>query len=332
MHIGVIKLSLGSFMLFSAPKKEEKKEEYDVVIIGGGPAGLTAGLYAGRYGLSALIITQTLGGLVAEASVIENYPGFESITGTELVEKFQKQTLKWGAQINIAEEVIDIKKREDGKFDVISDRDKYIAKTVIIATGTKHKRLNVPGELELEGKGVSYCATCDAPFFKDKVVAVIGGGNTAVMDTLYLGSICKKIYLVHRRDKLRAEKALVNRLDELKNLEIIWNHVVDKIEGQENVEKIILKNKLTGEIKELKVDGVFVDVGILPNSELPKKIGIKLDKAGYVEVDRHMNTNIEGIYAAGDITGNVGQIAVAVGEGTIAATSAFEYIQVKYGV
>ncbi len=325
-------MSLGSFMLFSAPKKEEKKEEYDIIIIGGGPAGLTAGLYAGRYGLSPLIVTQTLGGLVAEASVVENYPGFESITGTELVERFQKQTLKWGAQISIAEEVLEIRKREDGKFEIVSDRDTYIARTVILATGTKHKKLNVPGEKELDGKGVSYCATCDAPFFKDKTVAVIGGGNTAVMDALYLGSICRKIYLVHRRDKLRAEKALADRLGELKNLEIVWNHIVDKIEGTTKVEKLILKNKVTGALKELEVDGVFVDIGILPNNELAKKMGIKLGSEGYIEVDRHMNTNIEGIYAAGDITGNVGQIAVAVGEGTIAATSAFEYIQRKYGV
>ena len=325
-------MSLGSLMLLSAPKKEEKKKEYDIVIIGGGPAGLTAGLYAGRYGLSAVIITQTLGGLVAEASVIENYPGFESITGTELVEKFQKQTLKWGAQINIAEEVLDIKKREDDKFEVISDRDTYIAKTIILATGTKHKKLNVPGEKELEGKGVSYCATCDAPFFKNKTVAVIGGGNTAVMDTLYLSSICRKIYLIHRRDKLRAEKALTDRLKDLKNLEIVWNHVVSNIEGTDKVEKLILKNKKTDDVKELEVDGVFVDVGILPNNELAKKIDIKLNEKGYIEVDCQMKTNIEGIYAAGDITGNVGQISVAVGHGTIAATSAFEYIQRKYGL
>lgn len=317
------------FMLFSGlTKKEEKKEDlYDVLIVGGGPAGLTAGIYASRLGLKTIIITQTIGGLAATAHLIENYPGFLSISGSELTDKMYEQATKWGASVNIAEKVIDINNATGEIKEVISDRQRYRTKTVILATGANHRKLNVPGEKEFEGRGVSYCATCDGAFFKNKIVAIVGGSNTAATDGLFLSQLVKKLYIIHRRDKMRAEPILVERLFSQNNIEPIWNTVVKEIKGDKVVNKLILEDLKNGEIKELDIDGVFIAVGISPNNELAKKIGINMDKEGYIITDKKQQTNISGIYAAGDVTGGIGQITIAVGEGTIAALNAYQLIK-----
>jgi len=316
------------FMLFSQPsKKEQEGVIYDVLIVGGGPAGLTAGLYASRLGLKTILITQTVGGLAATAHVIENYPGFIEISGPELTNKMYEQAVKWGTNVHISESVVDIKNAHAEIKDIISDRQTYKAKTVIIATGADHKKLGVPGEKEFEGRGVSYCATCDGAFFKNKVVAIVGGSNTAATDGLFLTQLVKKLYIIHRRDKMRAEPVLAKRLLSQKNVEPIWNTVVKEIKGGTSVKKLILENIKDKSIKELDVDGVFIAIGIVPNNELAKKIGIELDSSGYIKTNKRQETNIQGIYACGDITGGIGQITIAVGEGTIAALSAYQYIK-----
>lgn len=305
-------------------------EKWELIIIGAGAAGLTAGLYGARSGLKTLIIEEKMaGGNTVNAPVIENYPGFISITGQELVQKMVEQCTRFGVEIRQLEKVEGLEL--DNVKKVFTNRNVYEASAIIIATGTHHRKLGVPGEEEFGGKGVSYCAICDAPFFKDRRVLVVGGGNSAAITALYLSEIASTVKLSHRRSQLRAEEALVRELKKKENVEILWNTVVKEIKGDTLVREVVLYNNETGETSKLETDGVFVQIGEVPNSEFAQKAGIKVDEVGYIIVDVRQRTNKEGVYAAGDVTNRpVKQIGTAVGEGTIAATDAYGYIRRPY--
>jgi thioredoxin reductase (NADPH) len=304
--------------------------DYDIIIVGAGPAGMASAIYGSRMGWKTLVLDKgAVGGLAATTPFIENYPGFSEISGLEFSEKLRKQAEKFGAEIKEMVEVTDIKPNQV-PIEVHTISGTFTSKIVILATGTNHRHLNVPGEEENEGRGVSYCATCDGPLYKSKKVLVVGGGNSAVTEALYLDNVVRETYLVHRRAQLRAEESLRSTILEKSkrpdsNINLIWNTVVKEIHGSEagGVKKITLENVNTGEISSLRVKAIFIAIGILPNNELAKKIGVELREDGLIKVDDHQRTNIPRIYAAGDITPGQGQIAVAVGEGTTAAISAF---------
>ncbi|MEF8847693.1 MAG: thioredoxin-disulfide reductase [Candidatus Thermoplasmatota archaeon] len=303
--------------------------DFELVIIGGGPAGYAASIYASRSGIKNTIFDKgDGGGLASIAPKIENYPGFESISGSELTEKMKHHAEKY-TDFHLFEEVKKLEKIDD-HFKIITEKDEYTSKTVILATGTEHRKLNAPGEKKLLGKGVSYCATCDGFFFKDKKVAMVGGGNSALIEAVYLKQIgCKKVYLLHRRDQLRAEKAYEDEAIE-KGVEILFNKEVEKINGEENVESLTIKDKNKNKTEELQVDGVFISIGVVPQNKLAKQVGIKTDNKGYIVTDKEMKTNVDGIYAAGDITGGIRQIITAASRGAIAALSSTEALGKNY--
>jgi len=302
---------------------------YELAIVGAGPAGYSAAIYAVRAGIKTVVLDKGVGGgLAAISPNIENYPGFESISGMELAEKMKQHASRY-TDIHFSEEVKSITKSVDG-FTVETINDSYNVKAVLLCTGTEYRKLNVPGEEELTGKGVSYCATCDGFFFKGKKVAVVGGGNTAVVEAIYLRQIgCEEVNLIHRRDQLRAEKAYEDEARE-KKIKIHFNKVVEKIIGSKKVESLLLKDTKTGEKTELKVDGVFISIGEVPQNDLAKKLGVKLDENGYIVVDREGRTNVEGVYAAGDITDGLRQVVTACAEGAIAALTSTEAVGKKY--
>ncbi len=302
--------------------------DWELVIIGGGPAGMTAAIYAARYGLKTLLLeSKVLGGAQATSPGIENYPGYTFIVGIELATKMKEQVRKSGAVIKEITDVRSIQREsDDGDFLLDTRRGVYRAKAIIIATGGGHKHLNVPGEDMLTGRGVSFCATCDGPLFRDKTVAVVGGGNTAVTEALYLAEITKKVYLIHRRDELRAEKAVQDYLFK-SDIEVLWNSVVKEIKGNDLVNEIILENVKTGETNALKIDGAFIALGSSPESALAKSIGVATNERGEILVNSKQGTNIAGVFAAGDVVESMKQIAVAVGHGAIAADSAYSYIR-----
>ncbi len=301
---------------------------YDLIIIGGGPAGLTAGIYAVRSGLETLILERSeISGQIALADIVENYPGFPSISGLELMEKYRSHAQEAGVKTKITD-VLSV--RSEGEKKIVStDSGDLEAKAVIIATGANPKRLNVPGETELISKGVSYCALCDGPFFRNKTVVVVGGGNSAVTDALFLSKTARKVYLVHRRDRLRAAKVLQDRAFATSNIELILNAFVQEIVGSsggvKKVEKIIYKDIKSGENRELVVDGVFIYVGIHPNTEI---VNVEKDGEGFIKTDSSLETSERGIYAAGDCRDTpIWQLVAAVRDGALAATAANEYIE-----
>ncbi len=297
-------------------------EEYDLVIIGGGPAGLTAGIYAGRQGMNAVILERMTGaGSGYMVPLMENYPGFEVTSGKELLEKMRKQVEKH-IPIKNMEEVKEIRENSPGDISLITSQGEYRAKSVIISTGSHHRRLNVPGEYEFLGRGVSYCATCDGPLFKEKSVVVVGGGNAAVQEAIYLKDLDCDVTIIHRRDELRAEKYLQNKLKE-HEIPVIWDSVVEGINGEGVVNSISILNRKTQEKKDLPTDGVFIAVGEEPLNKVAQSAGVELDKEGYIVTDKHQRTNLPGIYAAGDITGGIKQWVVACSEGAVAALIAF---------
>lgn len=303
-------------------------DDYDTVIIGAGPAGLTAGIYAVRAGLKAIVLDgKTAGGLVGESPAIENYPGFQSIDGMKLAEKFKNHALRY-VKIKEIEPVTDTRK-ENGRFILKTDRNEYSGKSVIIATGSEHRHLGVPGEEELYGRGVSYCSTCDGFFFKGKKVLVVGGGNTAVGDAIYLKGIGCDVTLIHRRDSLRAEKALQDKLFSM-DIPVIWDSVVEEIIGNGKVGGVRIRNKKTGEVKTEELSAVFISVGESPNTELAKKLGARLTEDSYLQVDRWMRTSVRYVYGAGDVIGGVKQIITAAAEGATAALSAYEDLTNPY--
>ncbi len=305
--------------------------EKDLVIIGAGPAGLTAAIYAERSGLKSIVLEKAnIGGQVAVTPVVENYPAFTRIGGKTLMDMMAQQAINY-TDIHDGEEVLDIVNK-DGGFEVVTNKARYSAKAVLIAAGVESKKLDVPGEQKYQGRGVSYCAACDGYFFKDgKKVIVVGGGNTAATEALYLKNIGVDVTVVHRRDKLRAEQILQQSLEENK-IPIIWNSVVSEINGEKLVTHVALKNLIDKSVSTLNVDGVFVAIGYVPNNELARKLGVDTDEEGYVKVDHAHRTNVPGIYAAGDITGGFKQIVTAVGQGASAAMSIFEDISHPYWI
>jgi len=306
-------------------------EKWDLIIVGAGAAGLTAGIYGSRSGLKTLVLDERqAGGTLNIVPWIENYPGFpEGVSGWDLAKRMITQCLKFGAEIREFERVLELNLEGEDKI-VKTDGAEYYSSAIIIASGSRHKKLNVPGEEEFEGRGVSYCALCDGPFFKGLKVLVVGGGNTAVTSAIYLSGIASKVYLAHRRKHLRAEEIYLKNLAE-KGIEILWNTEVKRITGDSKVKSVTLYNNETGEERDLYVDGVFILIGETPNSEFAKVSGIKVDESGYIIVDAQQKTNVSGVYAAGDVTAfPVKQIGTAIGQAIVAATEAYRYVRKPY--
>ncbi|QER42636.1 thioredoxin-disulfide reductase [Thermodesulfobacterium sp. TA1] len=303
---------------------------YDLIIVGGGPAGLTSYLYAQRGLLNTLLVEKNfLGGQVVLTDQIENYPGFpEGISGFELIEKMVKQVEKLGLNL-VQKEVVKIEKIENQNliFKIwFSDGTYTLSYAVILALGASPKRLGIPGEKEFIGKGVSFCATCDGPFFKDEVIAVVGGGDSALKEALTLTKFVKKVFLIHRRDKFRAEPYLQKLVLQNPKIEILWNSTVEAIEGNQKVEKIKVLNKLTGEKIFLEVAGIFIFIGYEPNTFWLKGL-VEVDPEGFILTDKAMQTSQQGVFACGDcVSKPFRQIIIACGEGALAALSAKEYI------
>ncbi len=302
---------------------------YELVIIGIGPAGLAASIYASRFRIKHLLIGKELGGAMALASSVENYPGFEKISGLELAEKMAIQVKNLGGEI-ITDEIIKIEKENNSFLLETALGKKLRAKTIIVATGTMRKKLNVPGENEYLGKGVSYCSTCDAAFFKNKVVAVIGGANAAAMGAVHLSEFAQKVYLIYRGENLRAEPIWIERIMENPKIEVIYKTNVEEILGDGvKVNAVNLDTPYKGG-RNLAVDGVFIEIGGIPGVDLVKPLGVKIDEKGFIKVDFNMSTNIPGVFAAGDVASSAGelqQIVTAVSEGAIAATSVYRYLR-----
>ncbi len=298
---------------------------YDLVIIGGGPAGLTAGIYAQRARLNTVLVEkQMVGGQIAVSDVIENYPGFPSISGAGLMEKFEEHARGLELPIKLLE-VRNISL--DGNVKVLDTSEGEMrSKAVIIATGAKPRRLGVPGEVELTGKGVSYCATCDGPFFRNQRVMVVGGGDTAVKEAIYLSKLASKVYIVHRRDQYRAEKMYQEKLEASEKIEKLKSHVLKEIKAENGLVKSALVEDLkTSETREVETEGVFIFVGINPNTDFAD---VEKDEGGFIKANMTMETSIPGIFAAGDCrTTPLLQVATAVGDGAIAAVTAEKYIE-----
>lgn len=303
------------------------EEIFDIAIIGGGPAGFTSGIYAGRSGLKTVILEkQMVGGQVAVSPLIENWPGEKEISGQDLTMKFREHVEPY-AEIREFSEVTDIKR--DDHFIISTTEGNIRSKMVLLATGADHRRLGVPGEDRLSGKGISYCATCDGFFFKEKDTMVIGGGSTALLYAIYLNNIDCNVKLVHRRDQFRGEKALQDQVREL-DVELLLDSVVEEFIGDDQLEKVRIRNVKTGEEADIPAAGAFIAIGEFPQNATAKMLGVKLDDEGYVEVDGSMRTSVPGVLAAGDVTGGLKQIVVAAGEGALAATSAFEDLMEPY--
>ena len=301
----------------------------DVMIIGGGPAGMTAGLYASRMGLKAAIFEKLfVGGQASTTNIIENYPGYaRGIGGPELMMEFQQQAEQAGCEVRY-DDVLQLELDSDIKTAKTASGD-IQARTVILCMGAQARKLGVPGEDRLRGRGVSYCATCDGAFYRSKRVAVVGGGNTAAEDALYLSQLCERVYLIHRRDSLRADAALAERLKEKSNIEIIWDSVVTQLNGADTLETVALHNVKTGSDTLVAVSGVFVAVGQVPGSELVRG-KVDLDPAGYIIAGEDTQTSLPGVYAAGDIrTKPLRQVVTAAADGAVAAAAAGKYLQMK---
>jgi len=308
---------------FFIPDSDAEEVEADLVIVGGGPAGLTAGIYAARSGLRTVIIEKNLlGGQVANTPVVENYPGINQIGGKSLVDLMVTHALEY-VKIFPSEEVMEIK---PGKtFEAITNRRRFISKTVLLATGAEHNHLDVPGESRLSGHGVSYCSTCDGPLFKGKKVLIAGGGDSAVTEALHLHHIGVDVTIVHRRDSLRAQKYLVENISANK-IPVLFNTEIKEIRGKDRVEEVVLLNNKTGETKTISMDGVFIAIGYRPSVGLALKTGVDITPEGYIKHDARHRTNITGIYSAGDVEGGYKQIVTAAGYGSEAAMTIFEDI------
>jgi thioredoxin reductase (NADPH) len=303
----------------------------NLIILGSGPGGLAAGIYAGRAERGPLLIAgPALGGQAATTDLIENYPGFpDGVQGAELAQLFQRQAEKFGTRI-VYDEVIEVNFRQF-PFTVRTYSETYETRSVIISTGVTSRKLGVPGERELTGRGVSYCATCDGFFYKDKVIGVVGGGDAAVDEALFLTRYASELHLIHRRNRLRANPTSIRRLTEHPKARFVWNSVVTRVHGEGEVAGVSLKDVETGEESELKLDGLFVYIGQIPRTELFKG-QIDLDEAGFVVIDRLCHTNVPGVYAAGDVTGGVlRQVVTAAGAGATAAMEADKWLEEMEG-
>lgn len=301
--------------------------EYDLIIVGAGPAGLSAGLYASRAGMNTIIFEKAIvGGQMAQTLEIENYPGFTESDAFQLVEKMKNQTTNFGAKIILKEVTkIDFKKRI-----IYTSNDKYKTKAIILATGSQPRKLGIKGEIEFAGRGVSYCATCDGAFFRDLNIAVIGGGNSAVEEAVFLTRFAKKVYIVHRRDNLRATKIEQEKAFKNDKIKMVWNSTPKEIKGDDAVKELVIENTISKKNSILKVDGVFFYVGLLANSQLADK-NIKKDKTGFILSDASMKTKIEGVFVAGDvISKTLRQVVTAVSDGATAAVEAEKYLGLTY--
>lgn len=300
---------------------------YDIIIIGSGPAGLSAAIYAQRACLDTIVIEKNgiSGGQVLNTWEVDNYPGFPGVTGFELSRQFREHANKLGARV-VQDEVVQVELSGNVKK-VVCEEETYEARCVILASGAHHRTLEVPGEEELRGAGVSYCATCDGAFFRGRTVAVVGGGDAALEDAIFLARMCEKVYIVHRRDKLRGAKRLQERLQALENIEFVWNSETVAIEGNAQVEALRLRQTKTGEERRLDVDGVFIAVGIEPESELYAG-QLELDEQGYIRADESGQTSVPGVFAAGDVrTKALRQILTAASDGANCVASAERYLQ-----
>lgn len=300
---------------------------YDIIIIGSGPAGLSAAIYAQRACLDTIVIEKNgiSGGQVLNTWEVDNYPGVPGVTGFELSRQFREHANKLGARV-VQDEVVQVELSGNVKK-VVCEEETYEARCVILASGAHHRTLEVPGEEELRGAGVSYCATCDGAFFRGRTVAVVGGGDAALEDAIFLARMCEKVYIVHRRDKLRGAKRLQERLQALENIEFVWNSETAAIEGNGQVEALRLRQTQTGEERRLDVDGVFIAVGIAPESELYAG-QLELDEQGYIRADESGQTSVPGVFAAGDVrTKALRQILTAASDGANCVASAERYLQ-----
>ena len=318
--------------------KKETKEEiiYDAIIIGGGPAGLTAGIYLSRARMNTLLIEKAMpGGQAVLTEIIENYPGFpEGISGPELMQKMEKQAVRFGLKIEYGEAAeVRIIEGKDNKVKIVKiNNQEYNTLAVILTSGAEASKLGIPGEEELRGRGVSYCATCDAPFFKDQKVVVIGGGDTAIEEALYLTKFVREVTIIDRRDRLRATKILQERVFANNKINIVWESVATKIVGKNKVEGVLIQNNQTGKEEGITCQGIFIFVGYIPNSKFLKAL-VKLDKRGYILTDGNMMTSQEGIYACGDVRKKIlRQVVTACGEGATAAFAAQKYIEELKGI
>lgn len=300
---------------------------YDLVIVGGGPAGLSAAIYAARFKLKTVVLARELGGLLANTHLVENWPGSKSAGGAELMAGIQEHAESLGAEVKQAE-VKEIKKKGDA-FSLTTDDGEVQGKAVLLATGTWHRKLGVPGEEEFYGRGVSYCAVCDAAFFKGKTVAIVGGSDSAAKEALLLSEYAAKVYIIYRGEKIRAEPVNAEKVEKNKKVEVITNTNVLAIKGGKFVESVAL-DKLCKGSKELKLDGVFINIGYDPQSELAKKLGVKLSEKGEIVADYGSKTNVDGVFAAGDVvSGSFKQAITAAAQGAVAAKSAYNFVSGK---
>ncbi len=317
-------------MMFSVKTgggESEIKDYYDVVIIGAGPAGLTAGIYTRRSLLSTLILEESVpGGQAATTDKIENYPGFvEPVGGVELMEKMEEQAKRFGAEIHF-EKVIGIENNEKDKIVKLSNGKAVKTKAIIIATGAQSRKINVPGEKELRGKGISYCATCDGPLFAGKDIVIVGGGNSAVEEGLFLLRYVKSITYIQDLPDLTADKIIAEKIKKAENVKFYFSHLVTAFKGKDRLESVEFIDRNTNEKKEIKVDGAFIYIGMVPNTEFAKGI-VEMDKYGYIITDDKLQTSVEGIFAAGDVRSKIlRQVVTAAGDGALAAFSVEKYI------
>jgi thioredoxin reductase (NADPH) len=305
-------------------------ETNDVVIIGAGPAGLAAAIYTGRARLDTLVCEKaTPGGQILLTDFIENYPGFaDGISPIQLMESIRKQAERFGAKI-VMDDIQEIRKQKSHWL-ILGNRGEYKSKAVLVATGSNHRRLGVPGEERLTGRGVSFCATCDGAFFQDKVVAVVGGGDWALTEALFLTKFCREVKIIHRRDQLRAEKILQERAFANPKVEALWDTVVEKINGKESLASITIRNTKDHRSSELEIDGLFISIGTIPNNKIVESL-VELNEWGEVKVGKNMETGQPGLYAAGDVTDACPeQMATAVGTGVAAALAINEYLGVRH--
>lgn len=309
-------------------------DKYDVIVVGAGPAGITAAIYLARYGLNTIVVSKNIGGYVSEAPIVDDYPGLPEISGNDLVDRFIKHLRKYNIPL-LLDEVTDIYRDPENEvlwcIKLKNDPRKICSYAIILAVGSEKRKLDVKGERELLGKGISYCATCDGPLFKDRVVAVVGGGNSALISSLYLSNIASKVYLIHRRDSFRAFKIYVEAAESNPKIEIILNTVVTEIIGDEKLRAIRIRNVKTNEEKVIEVDGLFVEIGLNPPTEFFEKIGLEIDEEGRAKTNIDKSTNLTGIYVAGDAAGGpykykFEQIITSAAEGAIAADAAAKYV------